>query len=150
MSHAACYGERTLTLQEVDVVELKTLEAKLAKEHQAALEAAKQTQPATSQSEQATIDAAIATAVATREAEWKAGIESEIAAAVERGRVEGTTKIKLKDAQLARQMAQLKKLEAQISVLMRHLSNVVVKHESFVSGIQASSQPKEVRKISDI
>ena len=95
--------------------ELKALEAKLAKEHQAALAAAKQTQPATSQSEQATIDAAIATAVATREAEWKAGIESEIAAAVERGRVEGTTKIKLKDAQLARQMAQLKKLEAQIS-----------------------------------
>ena len=40
--------------------ELKALEAKLAKEHQAALAAAKQTQPATSQSEQATIDAAIA------------------------------------------------------------------------------------------
>lgn len=96
--------------------ELRALENKLIKDHQdeiaRAVEAAKQYHPtsAPSESSQAAIDAA----VSAREAEWKAKLDAEIAQAVERGRLEGSVKTRLKDSQLQRMQNKVKQLEEQI------------------------------------
>ncbi|PCH39913.1 hypothetical protein WOLCODRAFT_88363 [Wolfiporia cocos MD-104 SS10] len=99
--------------------ELRELEARLSAKHQEELEVAVASARADAL---ATVSAsgtgdqqqAIEAAVAARIEELKKDQEQEIAAAVDRGRMEQAAKSKIKDAQLVRVQARLKDLEAQI------------------------------------
>jgi nucleoprotein TPR len=98
--------------------ELRSLEAKLNTKHQeelkAQLEKAQQGKPATAagaaQNKETDQKAAIDVAIT----ELQAKHAEEIAAAVERGRMESAAKSKLKDSQLVRAQKRVKELEAQI------------------------------------
>lgn len=92
--------------------ELKALEAKLKAEHEAAGHEMLKSRPESSPNadQQANIDAAVA------EVEKKAQtrLQEEIAAALERGRMEQAAKNKLKDSQLVKAQKRVKELEALI------------------------------------
>ena len=106
------------------------LEERLVAKHQGeelnkAIEAAivkvKESQPApapgtaaTPEDQKVAIDAAVTTALATKEAEQKAKHDAAIEKAVESGRLEGTMKLRLKDTQLVRAQNRVKELEKQI------------------------------------
>lgn len=93
--------------------ELRALEEKLKAEHEEelrlAVENTRKEQAAVTVDQQAAIDAAVADQKATLESKHAVDIE----AAVERGRMEGAAKTKLKDAQLVRAQKKVKELEAQ-------------------------------------
>ncbi|EMD40194.1 hypothetical protein CERSUDRAFT_112402 [Gelatoporia subvermispora B] len=102
--------------------ELQELETRLAKKHEEELQAAvdaavaaakRDSAPATSSSggDQA---AAIEAAIAAHEAKAKEQREQDLAAAVDRGRMEQAAKIKLKDQQLMKVQSRLKELETQL------------------------------------
>lgn len=94
--------------------EIKALTLQLKSEHEAALKAALEealkSQPAANGDQQAAVAQAI------REYEEKTTLRQaeEIAAAVERGRMEAASKLKLKEAQLSKAQARVKALEAQL------------------------------------
>ena len=111
--------------------ELRALEERLVAKHQeelnkateAAIAKVKESQPApapalgtdaTPEDQKAAIDAAVTTALATREAEEKTKHDAAIEKAVESGRLEGTMKLRLKDTQLVRAQNRVKELEKQI------------------------------------
>ncbi|KDQ62646.1 hypothetical protein JAAARDRAFT_54566 [Jaapia argillacea MUCL 33604] len=96
--------------------ELRTLEDRLKAEHKLELEqaVAKAKEAAQPEEGEATSEAVVAAAVAAAEERLKAQHVEEIAAAVERGRMEQAAKSKLKDAQLVRSQHKVKELEAQI------------------------------------
>ncbi|KAF5333006.1 hypothetical protein D9758_015176 [Tetrapyrgos nigripes] len=104
--------EQVKKLQE----ELQTIQQRLTQKHQqelkAAVEAAKKEAPNAGAS--GTDSAAIAAAIAAHDKEREAKLQEEIAAAVERGRLEAGSKVKLKDAQILRIQNRLKEYEAQI------------------------------------
>ncbi|KIK69700.1 hypothetical protein GYMLUDRAFT_519506 [Collybiopsis luxurians FD-317 M1] len=97
--------------------ELKALEERLVAEHRA--EVAKITASAqanTSTSGPDTdVQAAVATAIAAHDQERDAKLAEDISAAVERGRMEAASKMKLKDSQVIRFQNKVKELEAQIA-----------------------------------
>ena len=66
--------------------------------------------------------AAVDAAVAARETELKTEYEQKIASAMESGRMEGTTKLKLKDAMVVRLQNRLKDVEGQIEELKKKLA----------------------------
>lgn len=82
-------------------------------EHEVALKKAAEAAVATAAPDDAT-KAAIGTAIAEHDKKVQAKHAEEIAAAVERGRMEQVAKGKLKDAQLVRSQTKLKELEAQV------------------------------------
>ncbi|KAI0953616.1 hypothetical protein AcW1_007790 [Taiwanofungus camphoratus] len=102
--------------------ELRQLEERLTAQHQGELKAA--VEAATAAWKESSTDTnfgsgggqetVIATAIAAHEEKMKEQREQEIAAAVERGRMEQAVKSKVKDAQLVRTQNKLKELEAQI------------------------------------
>jgi nucleoprotein TPR len=104
--------EQVKKLQE----ELRTTEQRLREKHQedlkAAVEAAKK--EASSAAASGVGDGTVAAAIAAHDKEREAKLQEEIAAAVERGRMEGSSKVKLKDAQILRIQNRLKEYEAQI------------------------------------
>lgn len=95
--------------------ELRNLEERLKKQHAEelarAVEAAKTTSG--TNSDQSTIDAALA----ARLQDIQAKHAQEIEAAIERGRMEASTKTRLKDSQLLKAQKRLKELEAQLAQL---------------------------------
>jgi nucleoprotein TPR len=111
--------------------ELRALEERLVAKHQeelrkaveAAASKAQESAPApraaTTEDQKAATDAAVATAVAAKEAELKAKHEGAIEKAVESGRLEGATKLRLKDNQLIKAQNKVKELEGQIEQLKR-------------------------------
>ncbi|KAH7927786.1 hypothetical protein BV22DRAFT_1060287 [Leucogyrophana mollusca] len=101
--------------------ELETLRAQLTARHEANLKAAVETAVAAAKTEAASIDnaddkikAAVDAAIAAHDQEMQTRRAEEMAAALESGRRESTTKLKVKDGQLVRSQARLKELEAQI------------------------------------
>ncbi|KAJ6621759.1 hypothetical protein B0H10DRAFT_944077 [Mycena sp. CBHHK59/15] len=90
----------------------ETLTAKHAAELKAAVEAARAENPGSDSPVDQ--DAKIAAAIAEHDKGLEKIHTEEIAAAVERGRIEGGAKAKLKDAQLVRTQKKVKDLEAQI------------------------------------
>lgn len=95
--------------------ETRALEERLNRQHQeqlkAAVDAAKaEVAPVLNGDQQATVDAAIE----ARVKELGTKHEEEIAAAVERGRLEAGAKFKLKDAQLVRAQNKVKELETEL------------------------------------
>ncbi|KAI0087040.1 hypothetical protein BDY19DRAFT_324018 [Irpex rosettiformis] len=101
--------------------ELKALEERLQKQHQEelkqAVEAAKATVIASSgaNAEGGAVDQkAIDEAIAAKEAELKVKHAEEVAAAVESGRMEASTKSRIRDGQLVRAQAKVKELEGQL------------------------------------
>ncbi|KAJ3867488.1 hypothetical protein EV359DRAFT_34396 [Lentinula novae-zelandiae] len=94
--------------------ELKALEVRLIAAHQEELKNATGNKgPSTSGSE-IDVQAAVAAAIATHDKERDAKIAEEISAAVERGRMEAASKMKLRDSQIVRVQTKLKEYEAQI------------------------------------
>jgi len=79
---------------------------------------------ATSEDQKVTIDAAVAAALAAKEADLKARQDTAIEKAVESGRLEGTMKLRLKDTQLVRAQNRVKELEKQIEELKKPVSTV--------------------------
>lgn len=99
--------------------ELEDLRAQLTAQHELALKKAVDAATVTAKAEAppASADAtriAIEAAIAAHELESKANLEKEIAAAVERGRMELGMKLKVKDAQAVRLQSKVKELESQI------------------------------------
>ncbi|KAI9435095.1 hypothetical protein H4582DRAFT_2080017 [Lactarius indigo] len=107
--------------------ELKALEERLVAKHREELEKAveaaaakaQESVPApvvtpTAEEQKAAIDAAVAAALAAKEAEQKTKYQADIEKAVESGRLEGTMKLKLKDSALVRAQNKVKELESQI------------------------------------
>ncbi|KAH9948873.1 hypothetical protein B0H21DRAFT_731535 [Amylocystis lapponica] len=93
--------------------ELRELEERLTSQYQAELNAATARQESISTTP-GDHEASIKAAIAAHEEQMKEQREQEIAAAVERGRMEQAAKSKLKDAQLVRAQAKLKDCEARI------------------------------------
>lgn len=93
--------------------ELRALEERLIAKHRQELEAA--VAAARKESSNPDIGAAVAAAVAQHEKEAQARLEQEISAAIERGRIEQSTKGKLKDQALVRVQHKLKELENQVT-----------------------------------
>ncbi|KAJ3986856.1 hypothetical protein F5890DRAFT_925081 [Lentinula detonsa] len=87
--------------------ELKALEERLTAKHREELENK-------GTGSNVDVQAAIAAAIVTHDKEREAKIAEEISAAVERGRMETASKMKLKDSQVFRVQAKLKEYEAQI------------------------------------
>ncbi|OCH84090.1 hypothetical protein OBBRIDRAFT_808494 [Obba rivulosa] len=102
--------------------ELRVLEERLIKKHQEELQAAVDIAVSAAKQETSTAtsaadgdqSAAIEAAISAHEAKLKEQREQEIAAAVERGRMEQAAKIKLKDQQLMKVQGRLRELEAQL------------------------------------
>ncbi|KAJ7288014.1 hypothetical protein C8J57DRAFT_504704 [Mycena rebaudengoi] len=96
--------------------ELQALQNSLAAKHAAELKAAVDAARAENSGSSPAIDkdAIIAAAIAEHDKELEKTRGEELAAAVERGRLEGGAKAKLKDAQLVRAQKKVKDLEAQI------------------------------------
>ncbi|KAH9056279.1 hypothetical protein EDB87DRAFT_1637584 [Lactarius vividus] len=107
--------------------ELRALEERLVAKHREELEKAVETATAkaqesapapaaspTAEEQKATIDAAVAAALAAKEAELKSKHQVDIEKAVESGRLEGTMKLRLKDTALIRAQNKVKELESQI------------------------------------
>lgn len=107
--------------------ELRALEERLIAKHrdeleeaiEAATAKAQESAPApapapTAEDQKAVIDAAVAAAVAAKDAELKTKYQGDIEKAVESGRLEGTMKLRLKDTQLVRAQNKVKELELQI------------------------------------
>ncbi|KAH9018598.1 hypothetical protein EDB85DRAFT_604415 [Lactarius pseudohatsudake] len=103
--------------------ELQALEERLVAKHREELEAARakaqESVPApaaspTAEEQKATIDAAVAAALAARDAEQRTKHQADIEKAVESGRLEGTMKLRLKDTALIRAQNKVKELESQV------------------------------------
>jgi nucleoprotein TPR len=96
--------------------DLKELEERLATKHKADLAAAAASAPAVALTtvDQASIDTAVADAIAEKQKEFEKKLEEEVAHATERGRMEQSTKAKLKDQQLVRAQNKMKDLEKQL------------------------------------
>ncbi|KAH9035767.1 hypothetical protein EDB85DRAFT_842053 [Lactarius pseudohatsudake] len=107
--------------------ELRALEERLVAKHRQELEKAveaatakaQESVPApaaspTAEEQKATIDAAVATALAAKDAEQRTKHQADIEKAVESGRLEGTMKLRLKDTALIRAQNKVKELESQI------------------------------------
>ncbi|KAH9169938.1 hypothetical protein EDB89DRAFT_1980725 [Lactarius sanguifluus] len=107
--------------------ELRALEERLVAKHREELEKAVETATAkaqeslpaptaspTAEEQKAAIDAAVATALAAKDAEQRTKHQAEIEKAVESGRLEGTMKLRLKDTALIRAQNKVKELESQI------------------------------------
>ncbi|KAI0260660.1 hypothetical protein BC834DRAFT_925773 [Gloeopeniophorella convolvens] len=111
--------------------DLKALEERLAAKHQEELKAAvdaavakaQETAPASAaaapEDQKAVIEAAVAAAVSAKEQELQALLEAAKVEAIERGRLEGAMKLRLKDTQLVKAQGRLKELEAQIEELKK-------------------------------
>ena len=104
--------------------ELEDLRAQLTAQHELALKKAVDAATVTAKAEAppASADAtktAIEAAITAHELESKANLEKEIAAAVERGRMELGMKLKVKDAQTVRLQSKVKELESQIMELQK-------------------------------
>ncbi|KAJ3826801.1 hypothetical protein EV361DRAFT_893712 [Lentinula raphanica] len=91
--------------------EMKALEERLIAQHQNELKAAASSKDSASDLD---VEAAIAAAIAAHDKEREAKIAEEISAAVERGRMEIASKMKLRDSQVFRAQTKLKEYEAQI------------------------------------
>ncbi|KAH8980106.1 hypothetical protein EDB92DRAFT_1901586 [Lactarius akahatsu] len=107
--------------------ELRALEERLVAKHREELEKAveaatakaQESAPApaaspTAEEQKAAIDAAVAAALAAKDAEQRTKHQADIEKAVESGRLEGTMKLRLKDTALIRAQNKVKELESQI------------------------------------
>ncbi|KAI9449362.1 hypothetical protein BJY52DRAFT_1215953 [Lactarius psammicola] len=107
--------------------QLRALEERLVAQHREELEKAveaatakaQESAPApaaapTAEDQKATTDAAVAAALAAKEAEQKTKYQADIEKAVESGRLEGMIKLRLKDTHLLRAQNKIKELESQI------------------------------------
>lgn len=91
--------------------ELKALEERLTAKHQAELKlAVEKATSGTASSSNGDVQAAVAAAIKEREAKFA----EELLAAVESGRMEAASKMKIKDSQVIRAQTKLKEYEAQI------------------------------------
>lgn len=93
--------------------ELRALEERLKKEFEEELARAVNAAATANPDQQVAIEAA----VATRLQELNAKHEQEVSSAIERGRMEASTKLRLKDAQIMKAQNRLKELEAQLASL---------------------------------
>ncbi|KAK7028127.1 Protein mlp1 [Paramarasmius palmivorus] len=97
--------------------ELQALESRLSAKFKADLEAAVQAarkEAAASVESTPNVQAAVAAAVAEHTKEAEARLQKEVEAAVERGRLEVTSKLRLKEAQMVRYQAHLKAYEVKV------------------------------------
>ncbi|KAJ3814062.1 hypothetical protein F5876DRAFT_73301 [Lentinula aff. lateritia] len=94
--------------------ELKALEARLIAAHQEELKNATGNKGSSTSQSESDVQAAVATAIAAHDKERDVKIAEEISAAVERGRMEAASKMKLRDSQIVRVQTKLKEYEAQI------------------------------------
>ncbi|KAF8827808.1 hypothetical protein HHX47_DHR4000286 [Lentinula edodes] len=94
--------------------ELKALEVRLIAAHQEELKNATGNKGSSTSGSEIDVQAAVAAAIAAHDKERDVKIAEEISAAVERGRMEAASKMKLRDSQIVRVQTKLKEYEAQI------------------------------------
>ncbi|KAJ4482315.1 hypothetical protein J3R30DRAFT_3402901 [Lentinula aciculospora] len=94
--------------------ELKALEERLTAKHQDELKVAVESKGLVTAGSGTDVQAAVTAAIAAHDKKRDVKIAEEISAAVERGRMEAASKMKLRDSQIIRVQTKLKEYEAQI------------------------------------